>query len=325
MERTWWFRLTAGDTANQVAVCAAEAEEAVRIAKAGADNVAPRGVKMDGPFPHEDFAPCSGCPYRDPCALSHWDRGRRWNEERPWTFEGWSSVHTCKLCMERVIDFHMGEYAKRRNPVPSDCPRWNLTFGSAVECEGCRQERDALREAHPRYHQACEAAGATFLSMLTQRQNEKDGTADLASRRERKEALTALTAAWNPLDDLRAAAEDPETAEDMRLASELYEAFMRTLVGRPEFIEEWERARDDGEVRIAVWGLEMLEGLYLAVRRHRDDVPALVHEWLFAFTDKVPNSRAWGRTSVDDLRELIGRWETLAREVEAGVVRIAGS
>jgi hypothetical protein len=314
---TWWFTLSDNTTTLQMAIREVEEATAVRRMTAYATAIAPKGCTVSDPVLHETHDPCAQCVQAAACESSVWDHARRIDEQE-WTFEEWSSVHTCSICLERVIDFYAGDLAKERWLVPDDCPRWNLTFGRAIECQGCREERGELKRAHPRYDEGLDAAACiaqALLSSVQARSTNGEGVSDLPAYKERREAIGAFVEATNPVPFLQGMLEDPEQHDALSLGIHLLNAFWLAAMERDAFKEEVRRAIADGwdEAHQSMFFADWLEGLILAVPRHGDDVEGLVHEWVFVFTDKPIASRAYSMMGIHECHELVGQWQELAR------------
>jgi hypothetical protein len=107
------------------------------------------GVKSVGV---RDFDPCSTCPHIEPCMDSQWNGGRRMGGPPAGSLTG---VHTCKTCGENVLSVFPS--AMERRVIPDKCPRWNSSFGCALDCEGCQKEKGDLQRSHPYYNRRVEA------------------------------------------------------------------------------------------------------------------------------------------------------------------------
>ena len=262
------------------------------------------------PWPLE---PCTlECPHADVCKL-----------REPGGLKGgdWQSVHTCRLCMEKVLDGWDEDTQDKRLIVPDECPRWDALGGSALECGGCREERDELRRQHPRYAAQMEASKDLFGVFLQGIQKAAGGektpenVVDLDNRRAVHDTASKAAAAFNPVKGLIDLASEPGAQKDMTLAANLVLAMQGEAMKLPPMMAEWNRAIDNGldEVREAELKCEWVESMYLALTRHRDDAGALVHEWMLTFTDRPPMSRAWHWISIPRRKLLLRTWEGIVR------------
>lgn len=310
---TWWFMYTAGGNSMAFAFCASDLDEATTLAKAHAAAIAPVDVTVSEGLAHEDFEPCGLCPHQVVCRDSNWDCSRRVGEPTEWTFKTASSVHTCPICLERVIDVYSDEDPAPHRKVPDSCPRWNVNFGCAIECSSCRKERDALRHQHPGFDAGMVAIKKILGSVIVGGRAHREGVVDLTAHRERKEGITEFVEATSPRNVLEEAAADPECQPRLSLAYKLLARLWKAASQREEFKAEWERA-DLDETNQAMLYADLLEGLYLALGRHEGDIAGLTHEWLLVFTDRPVGHRAWARMDVPTCREVMAVWEASIRE-----------
>jgi len=317
---TWWFQFkNANATATvHLAVEADNAEDADLEIQRYMEwhNLTAEAVE---PKAAEEFPPCDECPHRDPCCESAWDDGIRIGGLKIRELKGYSTVHTCPTCNEKVFDLRTDPDENKRNIVPDDCPRWNATFGSAIDCDGCRGERDALRQAHPKYQERTEAAMGMMHSLLEQAKANKDlpeGVKSLDSKRVRDKSVKALSAALNPLGAMEGAMDDPArkkaVVEAAGLMTPLWEAVWET----DEFKSEWYRAVDDGldQAMQTMLALSWLDGLFLAIDRHPKNAKAMAHEWHLVFTDHAVAKKALHNMPDEKRRNLLAQWRQICEE-----------
>ncbi|MDB4278090.1 hypothetical protein N9917_00510 [Deltaproteobacteria bacterium] len=235
-----------------------------------------------------------------------------------------ADVHTCATCFNKVFDTWADEYEGQCLIVPDDCPGWDARSGCALDCGGCRKEKDDLRKAHPRYAIQLAAAGSLMSSILRSvkaKQETPENVEDLGAHREQQSVISDMVASSNPWPGLRALAEDPETAPDVQWAGQAVDLLMAEAMRLPAVQEEWTRATNSSgwsEIRTISYMLDLVEAMYFAVTRHREDVDAQVHEWMLTYTDKPPVRRAWTRLSIPQRKLLLRVWRKQLTDREVG-------
>jgi hypothetical protein len=145
-----------------------------------------------------------------------------------------------------------------------------------------------------------------------------EGVGSLEAKRSRDESIKAMTAAMDPLGSMRDGIGNPEKEAEFASAAGLMDAFWRVIWETEEFKAEWYRAVDDGldTLQQQMLILEWMDGLYLAIGRHVEDVPALVHEWHLVFTERPVASRAWSRMTIGQRRDILAAWRDAAASYE---------
>jgi hypothetical protein len=235
-----------------------------------------------------------------------------------------ADVHTCATCFNKVLDSWDEEHKDLRLIVPDDCPGWDALSGSALDCGGCRKEKDDLRHAHPRYDDQLAAAGAMMASILRSVQAKREtpeNVEDLDAHREQRAVISTMAETHNPWPGLLALTDDPETAPDVEWAGQAVNLLIGEAMKLPTVQEEWTRAMDSSgwdKGRALSYMLDMVEAMYLALTRHREDVDAQVHEWMLTFTDKPPARRAWTRLSIPQKKLLLRGWRKHLTSREVG-------
>lgn len=250
---------------------------------------------------------CGTCPQREPCMSSNWNDSSP-HPSPPGEGATLTSVHTCRTCFKRVLSSWMCK-SKERRVVPDACPRWRPVAGSACDCDGCREERDALREADPRWEGLKDASVKLFQGVvagINAKREHGENYVDLGLERERKVVVAEWVASSSPAVPILAA---PESYEP---AAELMQLLLGVVWDDPLFVQERETGRDDWSIE--EHKIDWLYGLKLTMERHRADPEALVHEWMLLFTDRPIASRTWTRWSVPRRRLILKMWEGVTSE-----------
>lgn len=181
--------------------------------------------------------------------------------------------------------------------------------GSACDCDGCQEERDALREADPRWEGLKDASVKLVdgvIAGMKVRREHGDNYVDLGLVREQKVVIAELVRSTS------AAVPIVEAPESYESAAELMQLLLGVVWDDPVFMAEREIGREDW--RIEEHQLDWVYGLKLALGRHGDDPVALVHEWMLHFTDRPIASRTWSRWSVPRRQLILKMWEGVASE-----------
>ncbi len=209
---------------------------------------------------------CVSCTHLDSCTESRWNEPRHPDALPPTTpTQEISSVHTCLMCDQKTLTTWHDSSSQRRI-VPSNCPRWNAEFGSAVECNECQAERLAFRRSHPRFSErALYEKALRFTSLQSDPEDE---------------AIMALMKPSIPLTD-------PVLVNK---AGALANQLMADLITRCQ--EDWSRLEEN--TRIAVQ-IESVEWVYLALQRHPDDPEAVVHEFKLQITETPHLAFGWAK------------------------------
>ena len=316
----WWYKIGTGDKQTPLALEADNEEDADLEIQRWLEWHCVGTAIAQGPWKFEEFEGCRSCRHIEGCQESAWDGGNRitYAKDKP-GLSSYTSVHSCPTCGEKVIDLRVDRYGGKRNVVPDDCPRWKPMFGSAIDCDACRAERDALRQSHPLYQERADAAMGMMKSMLEVAKENKDlpdGVESLKSKRIRDKSVKAMTAALNPLGAMEGAMDDPKKKAAVVAAAGLQEALWEVVWATDEFKSEWYRAIGDGldETQQQMVVLEWLDGLYLAIQRHPRNARAMAHEWHLVFTERPVASRAMHNMPDEKRKELLARWEAICEE-----------
>ncbi len=237
---------------------------------------------------------CVSCLHRDSCTESRWNEARHPDALPPTTEpEDISFAHTCKTCGDKVLTL-LGEGAPKM-VIGDDCPRWDAMHGCATDCQGCRQERDALKRLHPKYKERTLAARA-MMAVISKKKEDEVGY-----MRDRHDIGEAMVAAMMP----GACLSDPGVARRAdELAREVLGDFTRRCAST------WHRLDPNPRMCLQV---EAVEWFYLALQRHQE-ADAIVHEFLLNLTD-TPLGMGWARLSLSERK--------LALRVWSGIVRAA--
>ena len=247
--------------------------------------------------------PCASCEWQTLCMDSRWNCGRRAPaaphemKDAPLRLGDVTSVHTCKTCGEKVIGLWEEEKAQ---VVPDDCPRWDSLHGSAIDCGGCRVEKEALRKRHPLDATKTEAAVAIFEGILNSLKagSTKEDSISLASE--------AFVKASAPLSWAKS------TEPHLALAQRLLGILWADIQSREEFTSDWERNNIPKE-RIDHTTFEMFDHLLLSLRFHGKEPERVAHDFVLFVTDRPVISRGWVWCRREGQLKLRARWLHLIR------------
>lgn len=225
---------------------------------------------------------CGPCPHHEFCMTS------KWNEHSPTEGDVLTSVHTCALCMERVLS-PLSMEDPHKKVVPEGCHRWHPIAGSACLCSACMAEDLRLERAHPSYKTRMEAA-SLFMKALFVEEGQQEGM--------RKDVVSKLAEAWTPMSHMPIAANYDAAAKALGILTGF-------ILAHQGLQEAWEQVPEDRQVETRY---RWLEALQLALGRHKGDMVAVVHEFMFAFHRVVPLFRVWYQLSVQERKGMMGVW-----------------
>lgn len=168
-----------------------------------------------------------------------------------------------------------------------------------MDCDGCRTEKETLRELHPSYVKTTRATTEGWEEFCALIKSEDE----LAGRRNVKE----MTQKW-----VEASVPDFPDYDQARLirAQWVCGALMKDV--RVRFQQEWLKMNARQE---SMFILHWLERVYVSVGRHPEDPEALVHEFLLLFNDRQPFRMVWAQMSVARRKFLERIWGGVARSV----------
>lgn len=241
-------------------------------------------LNTEGPFLMETHPACAACSVRERCHGSRWKSANYWKpqpRDKP-SLEGLTHVHTCSACFEKSLSTYWKE--EDHKIVHDDCPRWHPRGGSALECDGCRADLEAIRKAHPNYNRISRGTMRMFERVLA---------------KARGEDTDPNPPEFDGFDEDFFLARMPFSfiKEDGLEVDEIAMLFawwgLRTLLAHvPPGVSE-EFAKLDVSWRVSL-RYEWLETLYLAFTRHAgepDAVERITREWFLMFKDKPQVSR----------------------------------
>lgn len=250
---------------DMFAVVTGSTAEALKLAEETSTGVL-GGVTV---IPLKEHRVCSTCPWQEACDQSSWNEIRRGFGVQPSAKAELTSVHTCCICLRKVLDSWGGE---PRGEVPEECPRWNPVSGSALDCPGCRAAKAALEKTHPSYEAKFEAISRISRNLMGAVKAKIEGVADPAED-ERKVAIHDFVEACTP-----------EYSSLSPLAVEMVDTLFADLRGReaqrevhpgmnwrPDpvpFSKVWDEAQPDQQLMCYT---EICEWMTILYYRHRDD------------------------------------------------------
>ena len=277
-DKTFWVKVEQGDQTHYQAVVSDDVDETI-LDLAG-EGEAITAIKA------QRFDQCRDCEHMESCMGSVWHEGFRMggpSQDAP--DSRISMVHTCITCAEKTLTDCEAKGAQRI--VPDSCPRWIPKKGSAMDCDGCRTEKEMLRALHPPQSKFSET----------------------------------LLEDWHEFCDLIRSGDDDlvkgcfldfSKFDQARLIQAQWVLGVLLEDIRTRFQQEWFEMSTQQESSILP---DWLERVYLSLGRHPDDPAALIHEFILLFNDRQPFRMIWAQMSLARRKFLERIWTGLVRSV----------
>ena len=233
---------------------------------------------------------CVTCPFHDACysGLTQWNC---WGGPEAPKDSPISSVHTCRACGARKLDF-CGSRPEglADDPVPEGCPRWSPTGGSALDCESCTAERNAIKQSHPMR----EARAAALLKIFNRGESTQG-------------SISEFVQLAQPIHVIKA-------TDDYSQALQLMSFFWADLEAR------FEDPFKDAIIKLVRY--QWLEWLYLSLKRNPKDAVKVTGEFILTMLEVRWVSRRWVTTALEERAKIRAAWEVqVARVMDGGAVQ----
>ncbi len=249
-----------------------------------------------------DFPPCNKCDHIGPCMDSLWNEGLR--AGGPDDNEGAISMtHTCSCCDDKVLTILSGGQDKKI--IPDECPRWNSRSGSAWDCEGCKQRRQEIERAHPKYQQKkdnMKEVAKAFADALK-------APDEFTQKRQTKKMTGLAVEGMFPGCEMA----DYEDEDVFFLAQEVWMEMLKAIKSTvPEF---WSEEMDQNAPLMAHFLQAGLDYMYHSLLRHQDAVEQVVQELVLFLTDTGAFALHWARFRVSEKKFIKRNWQGVIRRV----------
>lgn len=289
-DKTFWVKVERGDETHYQAVVSDDVDKTVLdLAGTGEAITAIKARK---------FERCRGCEYMETCMASTWNEGLRMGGPSHDSPDGRiSMIHTCITCAEKTFTDCEAKGAQR--VVPDSCPRWTPNAGTAMDCDGCRTEKETLQALHPSYIKSSETIMGDWQEFCDLIRSDDE----LAKRRNAKSIARKMARGHIP---------DFPKFDQAQLIKAQWVCGVLMEDIRPRFQREWFKLDARRESMLI---LDWLERVYVSLGRHPENPAALVHEFILTFNDRPPFRMVWAQMALARRKFLERIWVGLARSV----------